>query len=111
MPEMNIFDDQETKLVCNTPDGQKIEIDLLDLDDLAIEVYAGRESLPVGTYLSEMSRKFAEKYGFKISKASMDILLGKKNDLLKELKKNSFPMQGTTSSMESNLEQEENTKS
>lgn len=109
--EFNIFPEEDTTIICRKPDGTTIEVDAMDLDQMAIEVYHNRESMPVNEYLSEMCAKFKQKYGFPISMRSMDYLIDKKRTILEELKKNSFPVLEPVNSMESSQNANETSES
>ena len=105
--ELQLFPPEDTLINCKTPDGQTIAIDAMDLDDMIAELYETRKAIPRKEYLGLMCAKFAEKYGFAMSKRSMDVLLEVKTKILTDIKKNSTEELNPVSSTESNQEQTE----
>lgn len=102
--ELNLFPPEDTTIRCKTPEGTTIEVDAMDLDEMIIELYENRQSIPRKEYLQLVCDKFAEKYGYKMSRRSMDVLLEVKTDMLNKIKKNTYPESDPVSSTESSQE-------
>ena len=113
MPDINLFPSDDTLINCKTPTGETISIDAMDLDDMIADIYVSlnTDSMPRTTFLSEMCDRFAQKYGFRMGKRSMDLLLEIKHDLLEKIKKNSYLEQEATTSTKSNLSATETLRS
>jgi len=108
---LNLFPPEDTTIICKTKDGKKIEVDALDLDDMAIRVYVDAgwpKEMPQLEYLIRMCDLFHEKYNYLMSKASMNELLEEKAKILNSIKKNTYPSPVPTSSTVSSLQPTEN---
>lgn len=94
MKELNLFPSEDTLIVCKTPDGQSIEIDAMEIDAMLHDVYTEKRvtSLSLSEMLKEMTKKFEERFGFKMSLRSMDILIHEKDELLISVKKNTYQL-------------------
>ena len=116
--ELQLFPAEDTTIKCKTPEGKTIEVDAMDLDDMIVEVYDEYPSdevpkvtypvIPRKEYLGLICEKFFQRYGYRMSKRSMDILLDVKSDMLNKIKKNSYPQLDPVNSTESNPEPKEN---
>lgn len=107
--ELQLFPPEDTTIKCKLPDGSIIEVDAMDLDDMIMDVYATypQPEIPRKEYLHLMRDKFAERYGYRMSLRSIDILLDAKTDILNRIKKNSYPQSDPVNSTESNQEVQE----
>lgn len=105
MPEFNLFPPEDTTINCNTPTGEVISVDAMDIDELLIQVYQDKEVniLPRTEFLQLVCDKFKEKYNFSMSKRSMDMLIHVKHQMLEQVKKNSYPTEEPVSSTDSSL--------
>lgn len=92
MTEFELFPAEDSMIKCNKPDGTSIELDALELDCMLREVYAERNAttLSLSTILKDMTAKFESVYGFKMSLRSMDKLLVTKDEVLDQVKKNTY---------------------
>lgn len=104
MPDFNLFPPDETTINCKTPTGEVIVVDAMDLDEMLIQIFEGKDLVPRDTLLQQMCDKFENQYSFKMSKRSMDLLLDIKTDILNKVKKNSYQEPEPTSSTTSNPE-------
>lgn len=105
MPDINLFPPEDTTINCNLPDGSKISVDALDLDELVAECYNGKVEMPYKELMELMCNKFAEKYNVSVSRRSMSLLLDLKHKILEDVKKNSYPEQESANSTDSNQDQ------
>jgi hypothetical protein len=115
--ELQLFPPEDTTIKCKTPEGETIEVDAMDLDELILQVYDEYPSdqtpkvtypnIPRKEYLGLVREKFAQRYGYRMSLRSMDILLDTKTEILNKIKKNSYQQSDPVSSMESSQEQTE----
>lgn len=96
---LDIVPPAETIIKCNFPDGTVVEADIMDIDLATSAIYnkAETDKIPYDTFLSEIMKWFSEKYDVKISKLSMDRLLGIKYEMMNKLKKNTYPSSDQTS--------------
>lgn len=108
--DLQLFPPEDTIIRCKTPEGNVIEVDAMDVDNLVSEVFQeyGTETIPIKEYLGLVCAKFADKYGYKMSKRSMDLLLEAKTNLLENVKKNTYASFEPASSTESSQETLEN---
>ena len=108
--DLNLFPPEDTIIRCKTPDGNVIEVDAMDIDNLVSEVFQeyGTDTIPIREYLALVCSKFDAKYNYKMSKRSMDLLLEAKTKLLENVKKNTYQSLEPVSSTESNQEISEN---
>lgn len=104
--ELQLFPPEDTTILCKVPDGEAISVDAMELDDMIMDVYAEypKPEIPRKEYLILMRNKFAERYGYRMSLRSMDILLDVKTEMLNRIKKNSYPQSDPVNSTESNQE-------
>ena len=108
--ELQLFPPEDTTINCKTPEGTTITVDAMDLDDMILEVYDEYPSdqepkvtypdIPRKEYLGLVCEKFFQRYGYRMSKRSMDMLLDVKADILNKIKKNSYPQLDPVSSTE-----------
>ena len=103
MPDITLFPPDETLINCKTPTGDTISIDAMDLDDMIADVYMtlGVDKLDRVSFLSEMCERFEQKFGFRMGRRSMDMLIEIKHGLLEKIKKNSYLESEVTSSTKS----------
>lgn len=111
MPDFNLFPPDETTINCKTPTGEVIVVDAMDLDEMLIQIFEGKESVPRDTLLQQMCDKFEKQYSFKMSRRSMDLLIDIKTDILNKVKKNSYQEPEPTSSTKSSLDHTETLES
>ena len=105
MIELNIFPPEDTTIVLRKPDGEAITLDVLELEALSHSLFhQPGESLPFDEYITKMRDLFEQKYGYKMSIASMQHVVSIKNDKLEFIKKNTITPLGHASAMESNQE-------
>lgn len=109
--EIDLFPPEDTLIKCKTPEGLCIEIDAMDVDEMMAEVYNGRKELSTQELLTGMCEKFKQRYGYGMSRRSMDVLIDVKTDILNRIKKNSLAQLSRASTTESNQEQTENLES
>lgn len=104
MPDITLFPPDETLINCKTPDGSTIQVDAMDLDDMIADIYLtlGVNNIQRTQFLSEMCERFEQRFGFRMSKRSMDLLVEIKHELLEKVKKNSYLESEVTSSIKSN---------
>lgn len=112
--ELQLFPPEDTTIRCKTPEGNVIEVDAMDLDDMILEVYDEYPSdqvpkvtypaIPRKEYLALVCNKFKQRYGYAMSKRSMDMLLDAKTEILNKVKKNTYPQYAPVNSMEYNQE-------
>jgi len=90
--EFNLFPPTDTTINCNAPDGRVIPVDAMDLDDMLIEVYQdfNKPELSHKEYLPAMIEKFFDRYDFRMSRRSMELLMQKKHEILETVKKNTY---------------------
>lgn len=115
--ELQLFPPEDTTIKCKTPEGETIEVDAMDLDELILQVYDEYPSdqtpkvtypnIPRKEYLGLVREKFDQRYGYRMSLRSMDILLDTKTEILNKIKKNSYQQSDPVSSTESSQEQTE----
>jgi hypothetical protein len=113
MPDITLFPPDETLINCKTPDGSTIQVDAMDLDDMIADIYLtlGVNNIQRTQFLSEMCARFEQRFGFRMGKRSMDMLVEIKHDLLEKVKKNSYLESEATSSTKSSLNPTETLKS
>ena len=108
--DLQLFSPEDTMIRCKTPEGNVIEVDAMDIDNLVSEVFQERnqEEIPMKEYLGLVCEKFYKVYGYKMSKRSMDLLLDTKTTILENVKKNTYTQLEPVSSTESSQEPLEN---
>ena len=105
MTELNIFPPEDTTIVLRKPDRTAIELDVLELEALSHSLFSvAGESMPFDEYVLKMRDTFEQKYGYRMSIASMQYVISIKNDKLEYIKKNTTtplePANATESSRE-----------
>jgi len=108
--DLQLFPPEDTIIRCKTPEGNVIEVDAMDIDNLVSEVFQeyNQPEIPIKEYLTLVCNKFNERYGYRMSKRSMDLLLEAKTNLLENVKKNTYQQSEPVDSTESNQETLEN---
>lgn len=101
--ELNLFPPEDTLIRCKIPNSDKIiEVDAMEIDAMVGEAYARKQvsSMTVYELVKEVVDIFNDKYNYKMSHRSMDLLIMTKDKILTELKKNTLeqsePVSSTT---------------
>jgi hypothetical protein len=109
MTELNIFPPEDTTVVLRKPDKTAIELDVLELEALSHSLFSvAGEEIPFDEYVLKMRDAFEQKYGYKMSIASMQYVISIKNDKLEYIKKNTTTPLEPVNAMEFNQRQPEN---
>lgn len=108
--DLQLFAPEDTIIRCKTPEGNVIEVDAMDIDSMVSEVFQeyNQSEIPIKEYLGLMCDKFNQRYGYRMSKRSMDLLLEAKTNMLEDVKKNTYQQSEPVSSTESPQEPLEN---
>lgn len=98
--ELNLFPPEDTLIRCKKPDGTYIEVDAMEIDAMVGEAYSIKQVSTMTVYdlVSIVADIFEKKYGYKMSRRSMDLLIMTKDKLLTELKKNTLELSEAVSS-------------
>src|SRR5690606_20822183 len=90
MQELVLFPPEATQINLTLPDGSRIVVDALDIDDLVAEALTNNPEAE--NIIPDVAELFKNKYGVAISKHSTALLIMTKHKVLEELKKSTSTM-------------------
>lgn len=105
---LNLFDDDDEIIVCNTPKGDTIRINVFDVNQMITESVIEHGAENLNQQQKIMVDLFEKEYKFRMSRPSIQVLITKVIAKVEELKKNTPQQLGPVDSMESPPEVIEN---
>lgn len=111
--ELKLMDDDEGLLECSLPNGDKIAMDIFELEMMHAEAFSKHDAqdLPARVWLTEMQALIHEQYDVKLSLRNVDAVMGKQQKMISALKKNTPQSSEAESTTESSQKAKESSNS